>query len=53
MGTTFEEYKDALYNSDHVLGAVILDRAAEDYSLTLVEFLDLVKLYDRLFPVVR
>ena len=50
--STFQEYKDALNASDEVMGAVIMDRAAEDYSLTLSEFLDLIQVFDRRFSQV-
>lgn len=46
MGTLFEQYKDALQSSDEEIGALILDRAAEDFSLSLGEFLDLIKIYE-------
>jgi len=47
--STFAEYKSALCSSDEELAAVVMDRAADDYELSLMEFLDLIKLFERLF----
>ena len=49
MGDLLQSYKDAMNASTMEVAALILDRAAEDYSLTLIEYLDLVRLFDRLF----
>jgi len=50
MASTYQEYKDALCSSDEIYGSLILDRAADDYSISLAEFLSLVTLFDSLFP---
>ena len=47
--STFLEYKLGLSSADEELAAVIMDRAADDYELSLMEFLDLIKLFERLF----
>ena len=49
MSTAFSEYQSALSASDEATAALIMDRAAEDFSLTLSEFLELIKVFDRLF----
>ena len=48
--STFTEYKVALASADDEIQAVIMDRAAEDFDLSLAEFLQLVEFVNHLFP---
>ena len=49
--STLAEYKEALVSvDDEEIQAVIMDRAAEDFDLTLTEFLQLIEYVNHLFP---
>lgn len=48
--STFTEYKIALASADDEIQAVIMDRAAEDFDLSLSEFLELIQFVNHLFP---
>ena len=48
--STLVEYKEALRSVDEEIQAVIMDRAAEDFDLSLSEFLELIEFLNHLFP---
>ena len=48
--STLVEYKLALRSADEEIQAVIMDRAAEDFDLSLAEFLQLIEYVNHLFP---
>lgn len=47
--STFTEYKLALASADDEIKVVIMDRAADDFDLSLAEFLELIQFVNQLF----